>query len=441
MNFSSNEIVLFAIATLLLLLLNASFVAVEFSLVKLRYTRFGTGRMKEARQSKPVAALLDDMSGSIKLVRLGIVMCTIGLGFVFALIAQRAFSQIDMGSSYAWLAWVGGFLAAVVLHFTLGEIVPRSLALQHPVQSLNLSLPWLAVFRVLTKPLSVFLGWVSGGLLRVMRLDPSSDLNLLDVEAQIRSMISEGDELPEFAENIVSNALDLRKRVAHDIMIPRNQLRYLDLNDSIQESLEIAKGTGHTRFPLCIDGLDDCVGIIHTKDVFRSKTQPENLDLKKIKRPMLRFSMDESLERVLQRFLKQKKHFALLSDDFGGTVGAVTLEDVLEELVGEIQDEFDNEMELISSIDDETYVVDGLTPLHDLSEVIGIELEADEVSTFGGYITFELGRMPEENETFRIGQLEITATNMDMRRVIAGTVRVVPEEQLKAADEEEAESD
>ncbi len=425
MSFSSSELVLSVAVICILIFLNATFVAAEFSLVKLRFTRFGTGRMKEAKQSKKISAMLEDMSGSVKLVRLGIVMCTMALGFVLVPLVHSVQVSFAITEAYIWLSWVFGLLAAVSVHFAIGEMVPRVLALQYPVESLKLSLPIISIFRFFSKPVALPISWFSTLLLKLMRLDPSSDLNLLDVEAQIRSMVSEGDELAEFSESIVNNALELRKRVAHDIMIPRNQLRFIDVNDTIEESLEIARDSGHTRFPLCVDDLDHCVGIIHTKDVFRSKIKPELLNLQNIKRPMLRFSMDESLERVLQRFLKQKKHFGLLRDEFGGTVGAITLEDVLEELVGEIQDEFDKDMEMVAAIDDDTYVVDGLTPLHDLSEVIGIEIEAEEVSTFGGYITLELGRMPVLNETFRIRELEITPTSMDNRRVVAATVRIV----------------
>jgi len=217
-------------------------------------------------------------------------------------------------------------------------------------------------------------------------------------------------------------------------MIPRNQLRYFDLEDSIEENLKVAQSTGHTRFPLCEGDLDHCVGIIHIKDVFRMGKPPEEIDLRKLNRPMLRFSADDTLDVVLQGFLKQRKHFALLSDEFGGAVGAITLEDVLEELVGEIQDEFDSDLEMVRKIEKGYFLVDGLTPLHDLAESIGVELEAEEVSTFGGYVTFELGRMPKPNETIRIGCLEVTITNMDERRVIAATVRILKEEEAEAEE-------
>ncbi len=433
--FSTIEFVFLSVSVVVLLLLNAVFVATEFSLVKLRFTRFESEKMEEAKQSKSVSSLLENISDSIKVVRLGITSSTIALGFLLVPIVLALSANFGI-SSFRW-AIVGAGVLGVGIHFILGELTPRAIALQYPVQSLKVSLPVVHVFRVLSKPYAAFLNAASGLMLRALRLDPTLDLNVLDVEAQIRSLVSEGDELPELAEHIVSNTLDLRKLVAHDIMIPRNQLRYLDTENPISKNLEIARETGHTRFPLCEGDLDHCIGIIHIKDVFHVGEEMEDIHLNAITRPMMRFSMDEPLERVMQVFLKQKKHFALLTDDFGGTVGAITLEDVLEEVVGEIQDEFDKEEAMIRDLGDGRFHVNGLTPLHDLGEVIGFELEAEEVSTFGGLVTYELGRMPRQGENFQVGSLEVTAAKIDERRVISATVKVAEQEEVDSKDSDE----
>ncbi len=433
--FSTTEFVLLTIALVVLLLLNAIFVATEFSLVKLRFTRFGSGKMEEAKQSKSISTLLENMSDSIKVVRLGITSSTIAMGFLLVPIVLAISS--GSGITSLGLAMVVAAIIAVGVHFILGELTPRAIALQHPIQSLKISVPVVQFFRFISKPYAVFLNTASSLILRFLRIDPSLDLNVLDVEAQIRSIVSEGDELPELAENIVSNTLDLRKLVAHDIMIPRNQLRYFDTEDSIEENLKIARETGHTRFPLCEGDLDHCIGIIHIKDVFHTGQLAEKISLGDITRPMVRFSMDDPLERVLQVFLKQKKHFALLTDDFGGTVGAITLEDVLEELVGEIQDEFDKEEVMIKPQNEGYFNVNGLTPLHDVSEMLGIELKASEVSTFGGMITYELGRMPVQGEVFQIDRLEITASVIDERRVVMAKVKVIEPEEVESESSDE----
>lgn len=426
MNFSSTELILAGTAVLGLLFLNAVFVATEFALMKLRFTRFGTGKMDEAKESKPVADMLDDMGASTKVLRLGVAFCMIAIGFLLAPLVLAALHALNWMGEYSMrLSMTLGFVLAVGLHYVIGELVPRALAMQHPSQTLSVSVPFVRIFRLLSKPFSKLLDSASRLLLKTFRLDPDADLNLIEVDSQIRSLVSDGDELPEVTQSILNNAMDLRKRVAHDIMIPRNQLKFFDVEDTIEENLEVARDTGHTRFPVCEGDLDQCIGIVHIKDVFRSPKRSEELNLHEVKRPIARFSMDEPLEGVLQGFLKQKQHFALLIDEFGGAVGAITLEDVLEELVGEIQDEFDRDKEMISHLGDGGFLVDGLTPLHDVAEAIGMEIESEEVSTFGGYITLKLGRMPRLQETFRIDRLEITAGSLDERRVIAATIQIL----------------
>ena len=447
MNFSSNELILFGIAILVLLGMNAVFVATEFSLMKMRFTRFGTGKMDELKESKPVADLLENMSSSLKILRLGITLSTIVLGILFVPLVYAGLASQDWFGEHPFgMSIVFAIVFSVSIGFVFGELIPRSIAMQAPIRTLQFTVPFVRIFQFFAQPCSNLFNGVSRIVLKALRLDADSDLNLIDVESQIRSIVSNGDELPEVTESILNNVMDLRKRVAHDIMIPRNQLKFFDVEDSPNENLKVARETGHTRFPVCEVDLDQCVGIVHIKDVFRIGKSPEEIDLNEVKRPIARFSMDEPLESVLQGFLKQKQHFALLIDEFGGTVGAVTLEDVLEELVGEIQDEFDRDREMISKLGENSYLVDGLTPLHDVSQEIGVELESEEVSTFGGFITVKLGRMPRLNEVFTIDNLEITAGSMDDKRVIAASVNVLDwgdnaEEEDSDVDERPSDSD
>lgn len=437
MNFSANELILFGIALLGFLGMNAVFVATEFSLMKMRFTRFGTGKMDELKESKPVADLLENMSSSLKVLRLGISLSTIIFGILSVPLVYAGLSQLAWFAENLFeVAIVFSILAAVSVHFVLGELIPRSIAMQTPIRTLQFTVPLVRVFQFIAQPFSNLFNAASRLVLKSLRLNPDSDLNLIDVESQIRSIVSDGDELPEVTESILNNVMDMRKRVAHDIMIPRNQLKFFDVEDPPEENLKVARDTGHTRFPVCEGDLDQCVGIVHIKDVFRIGKAPEDIDLNEVKRPIARFSMDEPLEAVLQGFLKQKQHFALLIDEFGGAVGAVTLEDVLEELVGEIQDEFDRDREMISKLGDNAFLVDGLTPLHDVSEEIGVELESEDVSTFGGFITVKLGRMPRRNEVFTIDNLEITAGSLDDKRVIAATVQVIENGETEEESEE-----
>jgi CBS domain containing-hemolysin-like protein len=249
---------------------------------------------------------------------------------------------------------------------------------------------------------------------------------VIDVEAQIRSLVSDGMEMPPLAEKMLQNVLEMRKRVAQDILLPRNQIQFIDLEDDQETNIELIRKTGHTRFPLCEGDLDHCIGLVHIKDIFRSPLPDAKIDLRAIRREILRFAADEPIENVLQRFRRQKSHFALVTDEFGGTVGAITMEDILEELVGEIQDEFDREEPPMHELRKDVYRIDGLTPVHDVSDEIGIPIDAEDVSTFGGLITSELGRMPLANETVALGRLEVLIREVDERRVLMTEVTVLP---------------
>jgi len=185
------------------------------------------------------------------------------------------------------------------------------------------------------------------------------------------------------------------------------------------------KNAGHTRYPICRGDLDECLGLIHIKDIFREESSASELDFMKLKRNLAVFPLETPLEEALERMLRAKFHMALAVDEFGGIVGVITLESILEELVGEIQDEFDSEEEQIVKLRGERrFRISGLTPIHDIEEALEIEIENEEVSTFGGLITGELGHIPKRGEQLDCYGLSITIGEVDDRRVIAATVQV-----------------
>lgn len=413
-----------------LLGLNALFVATEFGLVKLRFTRFESDALEKARKSKVIAGLLDRMGTTLKVVRLGSTICTIGLGFVLVPLTV----DLMRSTGTVWFTWevrlamLVSFIVAVALHFVIGELVPRAIALQFPVRSLKVTSWFVRITRFLVGPLLAVLEFGSNIILRLFRIDPSLDLNVIDVEAQIRSLVSDGMEMPPLAEKMLQNVLEMRKRVVQDILLPRNQIQFIDLEDDQETNIDLIRKSGHTRFPLCEGDLDQCIGLVHIKDIFRSPLPDDKIDLRAIRREILRFSANEPIENVLQRFRRQKSHFALVTDEFGGTVGAITMEDILEELVGEIQDEFDREEPPMQELRKDVYRIDGLTPVHDVSDEIGIPIDAEDVSTFGGLITSELGRMPLVNESVVLGRLEILIREVDERRILMTEVTLLPME-------------
>ncbi len=403
--------------------LNALLVAGDFAVVQLSLGRFGK---KADRREMPslASALAADVNHHSRVVRLGVNLTTVGLGFALVGPIEVIAAAVRVPVLTAVIP-AAAFAVAVCLHFLIGELVPRALALSHPVAVLRVAALVIYPLRFLLGPVVRVLSRLAARPYRMLGVDVEAETNLLDVEVQIRSLLRRGEELSPIMEMILKNTIDLRKRVVQDILLPRNRIQYFDLTDSNETNLEIARKTGHTRFPLCEGDLDRCIGLVHIKDIFRFRGDWREIDLRKMKRDILRFSPDDPLDVVLQRLLRQRRHMALVQDEFGGTVGAVTLEDVLEELVGDIQDEFDREEDLIKPLGDSEFLVDGLAPIHDVAEALGVEIEETEVSTFGGYITSSLGRMPVKETTFVAGRLEIRVTGVNEKRVTAARVRVL----------------
>src|SRR5207249_2583659 len=200
------------------------------------------------------------------------------------------------------------------------------------------------------------------------------------------------------------------------IMTPRGEVVYLDLEDSFETNVKKAIESRHTRFPLCRENLDNTIGLIHIKELVPMMRDPHP-DLMRIKRELIPVPEMMSLEKLLNLFLSKHAHLAIVVDEFGGTVGMVTLENVLEELVGDIQDEFDSEKEEFRKINENEFVVDGALGLYELRDTAGLELNSADVSTIGGYVTHLLGHLPKQGEQVKIDNYLVTISQTDGRRV------------------------
>jgi CBS domain containing-hemolysin-like protein len=316
-------------------------------------------------------------------------------------------------------------LAGLALAVTLRITLPKKIGPALPAPILNGMAMLLAFADRLLLPLHLLLRWIRAALGIPSELSTMQP-DLLDLDLHLLGITEEGLRLTPVSEKITRRSLLLNNLCVYDILLPRNQVQYFDLADGIEANLEIARKTGHTRFPLCYGDLDNCKGIIHIKDLFRSRAPLQALKLEKMVRPILRFPQDQPLDRVLQELMHKRVHMALVEDEFGGVIGLVTLERILEELVGEIHDEFDREEKLIVPLRKDFYRVSGMTPLHEMEVQLGVEgLEHEDLSSFGGLISYHLGRIPAKGETVEIGPMQITILEQDDTRVILANVKVL----------------
>lgn len=411
----------------LVLSLNALLVACEFSLIKIRFSHFNTELRDRVEEHKRIGPMLASGDRTIRVLRFSLTGCLV----LYALFSYPLFElllnnlELSLYGITTPLSMVLAFILAVSLHHLVGELIPRALGLAYPMQSLKIGTPLILVLGWLTRPIRRVIFALVNYIWRIWHQEPLPDLDSLDLETQIELLQKESPEMSQVAQLILKNTMMMRELVVEDVLLPRNQIKYFDLNLPLSDNLMMAKETGHTRFPLCYGDMDHCLGLVHIKDIFRYKGDLEKLDLRRIKRNMIRIDIGEPLESALTKFLAHRMHMALVIDEFRGTEGVITLERILEQLVGDIRDEFDADEEVLirPEIDSGETVVSGLTPLHEIEAKFAVDFDNEEVSTIGGLVTSELGRIPEVGTEVFITGLRIEITEVDDTRVIEVKIR------------------
>ena len=440
MNTFFSDYIIQLIGIPLTLFFNALLVACEFSLIKIRFSHFNTDLREQVERHRRLGPLLASGDRTIRVIRLCLTGCLLLYALFSFPLLEAVFLRLEW---HLWgtptpLSAIVAFLIALSLHHMVGELFPRAVGLAYPLQTLHVGVPVLAVFGWLTRPIRHLVLWVVRFVWRLWRKEALPDMDSLDLETQIELLRKEAPQMSMVAQLILKNTLLMRELVVSDVLLPRNQVKYFDLNQPVEENLKMAKETGHTRFPLCYGDLDRCIGLVHIKDIFRYPGEPARLDLRRIKRNMIRIDSEEPLESALTKLLSHRMHMALVIDEFRGTEGVLTLERILEQLVGEIRDEFDADEEVLirPSVETDEAVVSGLTPLHEIESIFGLELDSEEVSTIGGLVTSELGRIPETGEEVVTQGLHIGITGVEETRVTEVRIRRAEPVEEEAAGED-----
>lgn len=413
-------------AIVALVLLNGFFVACEFSIIKVRVSQLDA--MAEEGNTQAVFArhVRGHLDAYLSATQLGVTLASLGLGWIgeqfleqmlepfFALVGIHSHAIVT--AVCVSLAFIG----ITFLHIVFGELAPKYIAIANPLPvSLRLVRP-LGLFYVVFKPAIWLLHTSSNFLLRgLLRIEPVPSTELAHSEEELRLILDQSektDEVSTLGRDILVNALDMRRRVVRDIMTPRGEVVYLDVEESFEVNVRKALESRHTRFPLCRGHLDNTVGLIHIKELVPMMRDPQP-DLMRIRRDVHSVPEMMQLEKLLNLFLTKHAHLAVVVDEYGGTVGMVTLENVLEELVGDIQDEFDTEKAEFREINENEFTLEGSVGLYELQDMVGLTLESADVSTIGGYVTHLLGHLPARGEQVRIEDYLVTITKTDGRRV------------------------
>ncbi|MBV8376882.1 MAG: HlyC/CorC family transporter [Verrucomicrobia bacterium] len=423
----SGSILFNLLVILTLVFLNGFFVASEFALVKVRSTQLDALEEtdKKVALARQVTSHLD---AYLSATQLGITLSSLALGWIgepyLAGIIGPVLLQVGLRSETLvhGVSFAIGFGIITYLHIVLGEVTPKWLGIR---KALLISLwisPPLHLFYVIFRPAIWFLQASANWIMKsVFRMDPVTDTELVHSEEELRVILAEKEspsDGTDLGNELLINALDFRRRVVRDIMTPRGDVIYLDIQDSFDANVQVAIESGHTRFPLVQGHLDNTVGLIHIKDLMR-EMKNERHDLLAIKRELMPVPEFMPLEKLLRQFLAKRAHFAVVVDEYGGAVGIVTLDNVVGELVGEIHDEFDHEqVKEFVRLNEEEFIVQGQLNLYELKELADLELENAEVTTIGGYVVQLLGHLPKQGEQVQIQDYLVTITQTDGRRIL-----------------------
>lgn len=415
------------VAVIFLVLLNGFFVATEFALVKVRATQLEPFAAKGNRRGRMALNLVRHLDAYLSACQLGITLASLGLGWigepVFAALLQPVFNWVGLESEQVrhTLAIGVGFITITFLHIVVGEMAPKSLAIQLPLSTAMWVAYPMRIFHIAMYPFIWLLNQSSLRLLRLVGIEPASEGDHAYSEEELRLLILPTGRAggAAYGRNLALNALELRHRIARDVMRPRQEMTVLDTEASLTECVEVVEKTRYSRFPLCEAGdLDRMLGVVHIKDLYSLRSKAATgVDLVPVARKLIYVPETARLEKLLQLFLERKSHLAIVVDEYGGTLGLVALENILEELVGQIQDEFDQEKPLLTRSSDTAWEVSGALPLHDLEELVGITLPAEGVTTTSGWVTQQLGGFPKAGDTLTVGGFELRVEELEETRV------------------------
>ncbi len=429
-------------------LLNGFFVAAEFAIVKVRESQLQAEAEEGNRQAKFAQSVVKHLDAYLSATQLGITLASIALGMagepLLAQMIEPGLFKLGITSESVvhGVAFGIAFTIITYLHVVLGELTPKSLAIRKSLPTTLWVCRPLHIFMVGLKPAIFVLNGTANWLLKaIFRIDPVGESERVHSEEELKHIVAaseESDEVTETEKRIVLNALALNDRYVRDVMTPRKDVVSLDVDESFEANLRIAIDSKHTRFPLVEGHLDHSIGLVHIKDMLRLTQEPGGAprDLRRIKRDLLLVPEMMPVDKLLKQFLDKHAHLALALDEYGGAVGIVTLDNVVEEIVGDIQDEFDTaEKPEFHRISDDEFEVEGTLNLYELNELTDLDLESDEVTTISGYVTHALGHFPKQGETLRIEGYDVTATKVEARRVAQLRFKRVP----APADEDSAE--
>ena len=399
------------LAALILVLLNGFFVAAEFAFVRVRETRIAQLEQEGSAQAETVRNALHDLDAYLSVCQVGITIASLGLGWVgepaVAAFIRPGLEVVGIVNErlVELIAVILGFAVITYLHLVFGEQAPKYFAIQKAERtSLWIARP-LKIFMFLFRPMVWLVNASTNFILKPwgIQLGEGEEVHS---EEELRIMITSSASsgiLDPQERDYLNNVFDFGDTVARAVMVPRPDIVALPNDAPLEELVEEAAFGRYTRYPVYEDDLDHVLGVVHVKDLFRAaKENAEGFDIKPLIRDCLVVPENKLIEEILREFQKRKLQVAIVIDEWGSVEGLITIEDVLEELVGEIQDEFDEDEAAIEPLNEDVYAIDGRIPITAVNDYFSLDLPNEDFDTIGGYILGSLGRPPEPGDTVEL---------------------------------------
>ena len=397
-----------------LIAMNGFFVAAEFACVKIRPSRLETLIQEGSRQAKYAKKLTDHLDASLSVTQLGITLASLGLGWV----GEPAVATLILPITHAiglddvighTISLALAFSIITGLHIVLGELTPKTMAIQNVEKiMLSVALPMLVFHRVMY-PFVWLLNHVANWVAHRMGFHTASEGDDAHTEEEIRLLMEESHRqglIDDTEVDFVDNVFDFTDLNVREIMTPRTDMVCLYLEDTMDENLHTILEEQLTRYPICHEDKDHIVGFLHVKDLMRVMAEGRKPNLRRLARKALIVPESMDVSVLLKTMQKQRSQMAIVGDEYGGTAGMVTIEDIVEEIVGDIQDEFDEERPTAERRGKRIFSVDAKMLLEELEDILEIDIEDEDVDTVGGWLYDQIGQTP------RVGQMAAAGGNL-----------------------------
>ena len=430
-----------------LLLVNGFFVSAEFAIVRARRAKIEQLTKDGNVDAKLALKALEDMNFFIAAVQVGVTIASIGIGWFGSPTIEKMMDPIlsNLPSSYVYLTHtitaVVAFLVVTFLHVVIGEQVPKCIALQYPEKiSLYVAKP-MDIFMTISKPFVWVLNVACNAILRLFRIPVSTARvvhTIEDLDLMVNTSYDEG-VLNETEKDMIHNVFKFSDLTAREVMIPRTDMVCVPIGMSIEELNKVATENQYTRYPVYDGDIDHITGLIHVKDLYSLSIKDEVCPIEKIQRKVLLVPETITMDNLVREFKKNKSQMAVVVDEFGGPSGIITLEDVLEEIFGDVQDEFDEETEFdIKEIKPNHYLANGMMRLDELANYFDLpddKLEDDDVDTIAGLVVKELGRLAQLDDVVKYHEFTFTVKEVDGARITK--LLVVRDESQETTEQQE----